>query len=133
MILSIIVFIPLLLLLAVAALPSRLAQASRWIAISAVSAQLLALLGRVLPALLGSGVSLKNFHLIERTSWIQLPLGAFGRLDIDYFIGMDGARCGDEVMTAKPHESKDDFFSRVRETWPHARVILPAKVGSFVT
>lgn len=78
-------------LLCVALLPQRLALVSRWLGLAAVSGQMLILLAMVLPVLLGSGVGLKEFHLVERLAWIQLPLGSFGRLDIDYFVGMDGA------------------------------------------
>ena len=86
MILSLLIFVPLLGSLIVVLLPEHRAMAFRWIALVTTMAEG-ALAGwayaRFDPAHAG-------YQLLEQADWITLPLGNLGTASVDYLVGVDG-------------------------------------------
>ncbi|MCB9231717.1 MAG: NADH-quinone oxidoreductase subunit M [Bacteroidia bacterium] len=88
-ILTILVFLPLLGMLAMAFLPSR-AKAFRWIALAATLAQAVVLVVGVIPGYLAGKGASQGYFLTENSDWIRMNLGKMGQLDINYQLGVDG-------------------------------------------
>ena len=94
-ILSYIIFTPLLALLFLLLVPTKLEKAPRWIALIAVGIQLILAIfawqtfDRESSALTG-GLSESAYQFLEKVNWIHLDLGSLGKLSIDYFLGVDG-------------------------------------------
>jgi NADH-quinone oxidoreductase subunit M len=42
----------------------------------------------------------QGYHFVERADWINLNLGTFGRLNIDYFLAVDGLSIGLLLLSA---------------------------------
>jgi len=92
--LSFLIFLPLFASLFILILPSAWQQRYKYIALAVTSIQVLisAYIYLHFKSSSGfSGVHIEDqFQLVERLNWIRLDLGSLGRLQIDYFIGIDG-------------------------------------------
>jgi NADH-quinone oxidoreductase subunit M len=91
--LSFLIFIPLLAALVLLFVPTAQRTYFKWIALAATLAQLVvaAIAWMLLPASGMAGVDqLANFAFVEQYNWIQLGLGNFGILSIEYLLGVDG-------------------------------------------
>ena len=88
--LTILLLVPLVGLLLTLALPSRLSNMYKGVAMGTVLAQLLLFLALVLPAYLAHGADADGFSLHEKFQWIRLDLGDAGLLNIEFHLGMDG-------------------------------------------
>ena len=86
MILSLLIFLPLLGSLLTAFLPVNQEKMLRWIAllITLVEVFLAAV------AYLSFDTTLAGYQLVEQVDWITLPLGGLGVASIDYLVGIDG-------------------------------------------
>lgn len=85
--LSSIIFLPVVFLVVILLLPQRFKQWYRYITLAA------ALLQVVIACIIYTGFdkgSGAGFQLVEKTPWIHLSLGNLGKLEIDYFLGVDG-------------------------------------------
>lgn len=91
-VLSILIFLPLVATLLILALPSSAKATYKYIALVFTVVQLglsLYLYQHFDPAL--SGINkLDGYQFVEQLSWIRLDLGNIGKLEIDYFVGVDG-------------------------------------------
>ncbi len=86
MILSLLIFLPLLGSLVVVLLPDNQKASSRWIAL------LVTLVDVALAAVAYTSfdTALAGYQLVEQVNWITLPLGGLGVASIDYLVGIDG-------------------------------------------
>ena len=86
MILSLLIFLPLLGSFVVALLPGKATPFYRWIALALTTAEV------VLAGLAYAGFdqTLAGYQLLEQANWITLPLGNLGIASIDYLVGVDG-------------------------------------------
>lgn len=96
-VLSCLVFLPLLAMVGMAALPKSLSHLHKWISLLAVVLQLgvfVLLIRSPYVADLQAGktgvLSLNKFSLVEQLPWILVDLGSSGKLKIEYLLGMDG-------------------------------------------
>ncbi|MFD2571325.1 NuoM family protein [Spirosoma soli] len=96
MILSLLIFIPLLGSLLVAILPKSQVARFRWIALAATLADLVL----AFVAYAGFDQSLAGYQLLEQADWITLPLGNLGIASIDYLVGVDGISLPLVVLSA---------------------------------
>lgn len=91
-VLSILIFLPLVATLLILALPSSAKATYKYIALGFTVVQLglsLYLYQHFDPAL--SGINKREaYQFVEQLSWIRLDLGSIGKLEIDYFVGVDG-------------------------------------------
>ncbi len=86
MILSLLIFFPLLGALLIALLPESQRDGFRWIALTATVAELwLAGMAYTQFDTLDGG-----YQFLEQADWITLPLGSLGVVSIDYLLGVDG-------------------------------------------
>lgn len=92
--LSILIFLPLLAGLFILFLPAGWQERFKYITLGITGAQVLISAYIYLTfnsSAAFSGVHAENqFQLVEKLSWIRLDLGSLGKLQIDYFIGIDG-------------------------------------------
>ena len=93
--LSINVFIPLVAAFLMLAVPSERAGQIRWLALSATLVQLLIsafLFLQFKPGRAGAAgvVRDKGLNFVEKFDWINMDLGSFGQLNIQYYLGVDG-------------------------------------------
>ncbi|WP_299821108.1 NADH-quinone oxidoreductase subunit M [uncultured Pontibacter sp.] len=99
-ILSGLIFSPLLAALAVLLLPARLQQPIKLVAFAGAVAQLVL---AILLYLRFDGAAFANgqtgYQFVEKLNWIGFELGSLGRLQIDYFIGVDGISIGLVLLT----------------------------------
>ncbi|WP_460636436.1 complex I subunit 4 family protein [Larkinella harenae] len=86
MMLSSLIFIPLLGALLVALLPASLKNIYKWITLIVCGIELL-ICGAVYMAF---DPTQAGYQLLERTDWISLSLGSLGLVSIDYLVGVDG-------------------------------------------
>lgn len=100
--LSILIFLPLAGGALILLLPGRADQAYKYIALGVSLLQLL--LSGYLYAAFDSalaGVSDRSlYQFAEQLPWIRLDLGSLGRLEIDYFVGVDGVSLPFFFLTA---------------------------------
>src|SRR5690606_5701736 len=100
--LSILIFLPLAGGALILLLPRPARQAYRYIALC-VSLLQLALSGYLYaafnPALAGVSDS-RLYQFAEQLPWIRLDLGSLGRLEIDYYVGVDGVSLPFFFLTA---------------------------------
>ncbi|MVM29543.1 NADH-quinone oxidoreductase subunit M [Spirosoma sp. HMF4905] len=96
MILSLLIFIPLLGSLVVALLPASQSVGFRWIAL------LITLVEVVLAgaAYIIFDTTITGYQLLEQANWITLPLGRLGIASIDYLVGVDGISLPLVVLSA---------------------------------
>ncbi|GAB3204356.1 NADH-quinone oxidoreductase subunit M [Pontibacter aydingkolensis] len=99
-ILSGLIFSPLLAALVVLLLPTRLQQPIKVVALAGAMVQM------VLAILLYfrfDGAAFANgqmgYQFVEKLNWIGFSLGSLGRLQIDYFVGVDGISIGLVLLT----------------------------------
>ncbi len=90
--LSLIIFIPALAAVIILLLPARLRHLYKFVALAVGVVQLLISLFIYLNFKnTSAGINTESgFQFIEKTHWIGLDLGSLGRLQIDYFLGIDG-------------------------------------------
>ena len=94
--LSVLIFLPIAAALILLLLPKRASNVFRPVTI--VISVLQTLIASYLYA-----QYLKNphgYHFVERADWINLNLGTFGRLNIDYFLAVDGLSIGLLLLSA---------------------------------
>ncbi len=96
MILSLLIFIPLVGSLVVALLPESLSPQFRQIALAVTLAEV------VLAGLAYAGFdsTVGGYQLLEQANWITLPLGKLGIASIDYLLGVDGISLPLVVLSA---------------------------------
>lgn len=90
--LSILIFLPLVASLLIMALPASNKAAYKYIALIITFIQLglsLYLYQNFNPEMAGIN-QVQNFQYVDQLPWIRLDLGAIGKLEIDYFVGLDG-------------------------------------------
>lgn len=101
--LSILIFLPLLAGLLILILPSSARNSYKFVALAAVCIQVLisAYIYLHFDGNVFSGVDAESkFQLVERVPWISMNLGAMGKLQIDYFLGIDGLSMPFLVLTS---------------------------------
>lgn len=86
MILSLLIFLPLLGALVVAVLPNQQSNSIRWIALGITLIELL-LAGA---AYMRFDTQLASYQLVEQANWITLSMGSLGIASVDYLLGVDG-------------------------------------------
>ncbi|AUD05081.1 complex I subunit 4 family protein [Spirosoma pollinicola] len=96
MILSLLIFIPLVGSLVVALLPESLSPQFRRIALAVTLAEVV-LAGM---AYAGFDKTIGGYQLLEQANWITLPLGKLGIASIDYLLGVDGISLPLVVLSA---------------------------------
>lgn len=96
MILSLLIFLPLLGSLVLALLPESQAVRFRWIALVITLAEVV-LAGA---AYVTFDASARGYQLLEQADWITLPLGSLGIASIDYLVGVDGISLPLVVLSA---------------------------------
>ncbi len=96
MLLSLLIFIPLLSALLIALLPESQAERFRWIALGVTLVEV------VLAGLLAAGfdTTRSDYQWLEQADWITLPLGNLGVASIDYLVGVDGMNLPLVVLSA---------------------------------
>ncbi|QDK83068.1 NADH-quinone oxidoreductase subunit M [Spirosoma sp. KCTC 42546] len=96
MILSLLIFLPLLGSLIVALLPGQQTKPFHWIALVITLAEVV-LAGA---AYVTFNTSVTGYQLLEQANWITLPLGSLGIASIDYLVGVDGISLPLVVLSA---------------------------------
>jgi len=90
--LSVFIFLPLLAAVLILALPASSRASYKYIALVFTALQFVLagyLYARFDPSLAGID-RVEGFQFVEQLPWIRLDLGGIGRLEIDYFVGLDG-------------------------------------------
>jgi len=100
--LSVLIFLPIAAALLIVILPSTFQQRFKYIALGVsliqfiLSIYIYTRFNKVL-----AGINIENeFQLIEKLPWIRLDLGSIGKLEIDYFLGIDGLSMPFLMLTA---------------------------------
>jgi NADH-quinone oxidoreductase subunit M len=92
--LTILIFIPLLFGLIIALMPANLRGSFKYITLAATLVQLCMSIGLYLNfktgAAYGGVVTESQFQFVQKLPWINLDLGSLGRMQMDYFVGIDG-------------------------------------------
>ncbi|MEO0900116.1 MAG: NADH-quinone oxidoreductase subunit M [Bacteroidota bacterium] len=88
--LSILIWVPLLGIVALALLPKGSKGAFRWISLGITLFQLVWTLIAILPAYLDASILPDAAYLKEQLPWIQFSLGSLGEVSIQYLLGVDG-------------------------------------------
>lgn len=103
-VLSIITFLPVLAAILILILPSAYQQRYKYIALGVTVIQLVTsifIYSNFKSSGANAGVHIENqFQFIEKLSWIRLDLGTLGKLEIDYFLGIDGISMPFLVLTS---------------------------------
>lgn len=90
--LSLLLILPLVAMALILALPHAVKSSFKYIALAFTAVQLcltIYMYQQFDPA--GTGINTSSgFQFVEQTPWIYLSLGNLGRLEIDYFLGVDG-------------------------------------------
>ncbi|GAB3986964.1 NADH-quinone oxidoreductase subunit M [Spirosoma daeguense] len=86
MLLSLLIFLPLLGSLLIAVLPDSLADRFRWVTL------IITFIEVILAsfAYISFDTTIAGYQLLEQIDWITLPLGRLGIASIDYLVGVDG-------------------------------------------
>ncbi|MFB9845244.1 complex I subunit 4 family protein [Mucilaginibacter ginsenosidivorans] len=104
MILSLLIFIPLLFALVIIVLPSSMRAGFKYIALLATLVQLGISIWMYLHFQTGihfGGVSNEGqFQFVQKIPWINLDLGGMGKMQVDYFVGIDGISITLVLMTS---------------------------------
>src|SRR5690606_29723182 len=91
--LSLLIFLPLLAVVVILLLPNKYATSFKYVALVITLLQLL-LSGYLYQSFDGSNqgdfTTIAGYQFVEQLPWIRLAMGAFGNLEIDYFLGVDG-------------------------------------------
>lgn len=100
--LSLLICLPLIATVLILLLPTTWRQSYKYIALGFTVAQLI--LAGTIYAQFDSGATGINtasgYQFVEQLSWIRLDLGGLGRLEIDYFLGIDGVSLPLIVLSA---------------------------------
>ena len=103
-ILTLLIFIPLLFGLLIVVLPSSLRGGFKYITLLATLIQLGLSVWLYLHFKTGAGFGGVNnegqFQFVQKLPWINLDLGSLGKMQIDYFVGIDGLSIALLVMTS---------------------------------
>lgn len=103
-ILSLLIFIPLLFALLIAVLPSAWRHSFKFIALGATLVQLGLAVWVYCNFKTGASFAGVNheeqFQFIQKLPWINLDLGTLGKMQIDYFVGIDGLSIALLVMSS---------------------------------
>lgn len=90
MLLSLLIFVPLLFSLLIVVLPQKFEHYYKWLNLSANTFLALLSIWIYLQATQIGGITdEKDLYLVEKYSWIKLELGSWGKLQVDYFLGLD--------------------------------------------
>ncbi len=90
--LSILVFLPLAVMLGAFFIPKEKQSIFKWIAAVTTFVQLLLsiyIYGQFDGSLAGV-TELDTYQFVEQCSWISMDLGSFGKINVEYFLGVDG-------------------------------------------
>ncbi|MGH2624462.1 MAG: complex I subunit 4 family protein, partial [Sphingobacterium sp.] len=91
--LSLLIFLPLLAVVVILLLPNKYATSFKYVALVITLLQLL-LSGYLYQSFESSNQgdfnTVAGYQFVEQLPWIRLAMGAFGNLEIDYFLGVDG-------------------------------------------
>ena len=102
--LTLLIFFPLVIGLLIAVLPSAWRNSYKYITLFTAIAQLavsLILYFNFKSGAANAGINHENqFQFMQKLSWINLDLGGAGKMQIDYFVGIDGISITLLVMTA---------------------------------
>jgi NADH-quinone oxidoreductase subunit M len=102
--LSIITFLPVVAAILILILPSAYQQRYKHIALSVTVIQLVISIYIYLnfkSSGADAGISIeKQFQFVEKLTWIRLDMGTLGKLEIDYFLGIDGISMPFLVLTS---------------------------------
>ena len=102
--LSLLIFSPLLFGFIIAIMPSRLRASFKYIALTATLLQLGISVWIYLNFKTGAGFGGINheaqFQFLQKLPWINLDLGNLGKMQVDYFVGIDGLSVTLLVMTS---------------------------------
>ncbi|POY35134.1 oxidoreductase [Solitalea longa] len=102
MTLSILIFLPIAFMILVALLPSSLNHTFKYITLAVSIVQLIIAgfmythFNHSLPGVFNE----QTFQFVEKHSWINLNLGTLGKLQIQYFLGVDGISIGLLILSA---------------------------------
>ena len=103
-ILTLLIFIPLLFALVILVLPSSLRAGFKYIALLATLVQLGISIWMYLHFQTGAGFAGVNnegqFQFVQKIPWINLSLGNMGKMQVDYFVGIDGISITLVLMTS---------------------------------
>jgi NADH-quinone oxidoreductase subunit M len=103
-ILTLLIFIPALFGLLILVLPNAWRQSFKYVTLAATLVQLGLSVWMYLKFQTGAnhgGINLENqFQFVQKLPWINLNLGSAGRMQIDYFVGVDGISILLLVMSA---------------------------------
>ncbi|MDO3644524.1 NuoM family protein [Mucilaginibacter sp. L3T2-6] len=103
-ILSLLIFIPVLFALVIAVLPSAWRHSFKFIALGATLVQLGLAVWIYCNFKTGAAFAGVNheeqFQFIQKLPWINLDLGTLGKMQIDYFVGIDGLSIALLVMSS---------------------------------
>jgi NADH-quinone oxidoreductase subunit M len=92
--LSLLIFLPLIAALLILILPNRVQNQFKYITLGVSLIQFvlsLFIYVKFNSSAIHAGVNKESqFQLVEKLSWIRLDLGSIGKLEIDYFLGIDG-------------------------------------------
>jgi NADH-quinone oxidoreductase subunit M len=103
-ILTLLIFIPILFALVIALLPSTMRGSFKYITVAATLVQLCISVWIYLNfktgAAYGGVIHEEQFQFVHKLPWINLDLGAMGKMQIDYFVGIDGISVTLLVMTS---------------------------------
>lgn len=102
--LTILIFIPLLFGLIIALMPSNLRGSFKYITLLATLVQLCMSVNLYLNfktgAAFGGIATESQFQFVQKLPWINLDLGSLGRMQMDYFVGIDGISITLLLMTS---------------------------------
>jgi len=102
--LTLLIFIPILFAFIIVVLPSSMRASFKYITLLATLVQLCISVWMYLNFKTGMGFSgvdrESQFQFVQKIPWVHLNLGAFGNMQADYFVGIDGISIGLLVMTS---------------------------------
>jgi NADH-quinone oxidoreductase subunit M len=102
--LTLLIFIPILFAFIIVVLPSSMRASFKYITLLATLVQLCISVWLYLNFKTGAsfgGIDHEaQFQFVQKIPWINLNLGAFGNMQADYFVGIDGISIGLLVMTS---------------------------------
>lgn len=102
MTLSILIFLPIVFLILIAVLPESLKHTYKYITLGVSVIQLIiaGFMYLHFDHSLSGVFNEKSFQFVEKHSWIGLNLGTLGKLQIQYFLGVDGISIGLLILSA---------------------------------
>ncbi len=98
-ILSSLIFVPLVSVLLIIALPSRSVQLIRTVVCGVTFLELLLALWVYLQFSTASSIAASGYQFVEKVNWITLSLNSLGFLQISYYLGVDGLSISMVLLT----------------------------------